>query len=94
MKATSIQILELDGSTEVLVGFLPVDLEAKLCAGLEDYGNLVVCHVGGQSGDVQNGFVKIRVGFCVVSGGHAEVGHRGSRREEKREWRRNRRGGE
>ena len=74
--------------------FLPVDLKAKLCAGLEDYGNLVVCHVGGQSGDVQNGFVKIRMGFCVVSGGHAEVGHRGSGREEERERRRNRRGGE
>lgn len=67
---TSIQILELDGSAELHVGVLPADLEAKLCAGLEDDGNLVVCHVGRQSGDVQNGFVKIRMGFGVVSGGH------------------------
>jgi hypothetical protein len=93
-KITSIQILELDGSVELLIGFLPVDLEAKLCTGLEDCGNLIVCHVGGQSGDVQNGFVKIRMGFCVVSGGNAEVGHRGSRRQEKRGRMRNRRDGE
>ena len=77
---TSIQILELDGSAELLVGVHPVDLEAKLCAGLEDEGNLVVCHVRRQSGDVQNWFVKIRMGFGVVSGGHVLVGHRGCRR--------------
>jgi len=94
MKITSIQILELDGSAELLVGFLPGDLETKLCTGLEDYGNLVVCHVGGQSGDVQNGFMKIRMGFSVVSGGRVEVGHRGSRRQEKRGRMRNQRGGE
>lgn len=70
MKITSIQILELDGSVEFLVVFLPVDLEAKLGAGLEDEGNLVVRYARRQSGDVQNGFVKIRMGFCVVSDGH------------------------
>jgi len=42
---TSIQILELDGSAELLVRILPVDLEAKFCTGLEDEGNLVVRHV-------------------------------------------------
>ena len=68
---TSIQILELDGSAELLVGILPVDLEAKLCTGLEDDGNLVVRHIRRQSGDVQNGLVKIRMRFCVISGGHA-----------------------
>jgi hypothetical protein len=77
MKMTSIQILELDGSVELLVGILPADLETKLCAGLEDEGNLVVGHVGRQPGDVQNGFVKIRMRFGVVSGGHDWVGHRG-----------------
>lgn len=70
MKLTSIQILELDGSAELLVRFLPVYLEAKLCARLENEGNLVVCNVGRQSGDVQNWFVKIRMGFSVISGGH------------------------
>ena len=70
MKMTSIQILELDGSAELLKGFLPVDLKAELRAGLKNEGNLVVCNVGGQSGDVQNGFVKIRMGLGVVSGGH------------------------
>ena len=68
---TSIQILELDGPVELLVGLLPVYLEAKLCAGLEDEGNLVICHATRQSGDVQNGFVKIRMRFCVVNDGHA-----------------------
>jgi hypothetical protein len=67
---TSIQILELDGSVELLLGLLPVDPKAKLRAGLEDEGNLVVCHVTRQSGDVQNGFVKIGMRFGVVSGGH------------------------
>jgi len=90
---TSIQILELDGSVELLVVLLPVDLEAKLCAGLEDEGNLVVCHARGQSGDVQNGFVKIRMRFRVVSDGHVEFGHRGCCRQKKRA-RRNRKSGE
>ena len=45
MKMTSIQILELDGSAELLDGFLPVDLEAKLGARLENESNLVVCDV-------------------------------------------------
>ena len=94
MKMTSIQILELDGSVELQVGLLPVDLEAKLCTGLEDEGNLVVCHARRQSGDVQNGFVKIRMRFGVVSDGHAQVGHRGCCHQEKRARRRNRRGGE
>lgn len=67
---TSIQELELDGSVELLVGLLSVNLEAKLCTRLEDESNLVVCNVGRQSGDVQNGFVKIRMGFGVISGGH------------------------
>ena len=70
MKMTSIQILELDGSVELQVVLLPVDLEAKLRARLEDEGNLVVCYANRQSGDVQNGFVKIRVGLCVMSDGH------------------------
>ena len=70
MKTTSIQTLELDGSVEFLVVLLPVDLEAKLCAGLEDEGNLVVCHARRQSGDVQHGFVKIRMGFARGSDGH------------------------
>lgn len=77
---TSIQILELDGSAELLVGVFAADLEAELCAGLEDEGNLVVCHVGGQSGDVQNGLVEIRMRLGVVSNGHVQVGHRGCRR--------------
>ena len=67
---TSIQVLELDGSTELVVGLLSVYLEAKLCTWLEDEGNLVVGNVGRQSGDVQNGFMKIRMGFSVISGGH------------------------
>lgn len=67
---TSIQILELDGSAELLERFLSVDLEAKLCAWLKDEGNLVVCNVGRQSGDVQNWFMKIRMGFSAMSGGH------------------------
>jgi hypothetical protein len=71
MKMTSIQILELDGSAELLVWILSVDLEAKLCAWLEDEGNLVVSNIGRQTGDVQNWFVKIRMGFCVMSGWHA-----------------------
>jgi hypothetical protein len=70
MKMTSIQILELDGSAELLEGFLSVNLDAKLCAWLENEGNLIVCNVRRQSGDVQNGFMKIRMGFSVVSGGH------------------------
>ena len=77
---TSIQILELYGSAELLEGLLPVNLEAKLCAWLENEGNLIVCYVGRQSGDVQNGFVKIRMGFSVISGGHVQVCHRGCRR--------------
>ena len=67
---TSIQILELDGSVELLKVLLPVDLETKLGARLEDEGNLVVCHARRQSGDVENWFVKIRMGF-----GHVYVGH-------------------
>ena len=63
---------------------LPVDLEAKLGAGLEDEGNLVVCHARRQSGDVQNWFVKIRMGFGHAYVGQVEVGHRGCSREEKR----------
>ena len=82
---TSIQILELDGSAELLVVVLPVDLEAKLCAGLENEGNLVVGHVCGESGDVQNGFMEIWMGLGVVSGGHVEVGHHGCCREEREE---------
>ena len=67
---TSIQMLELDGSTELKVGLLSGYLKAKLCTWLEDEGNLVVGNVGRQSGDVQNGFMKIRMGFSVMSGGH------------------------
>lgn len=72
MKMTSIQILELDGPAELLllVELFSVDLEAKLCAWLENEGNVVVCNIGRQSGDVQNWFVKIRMGFGVISGGH------------------------
>lgn len=94
MKMTSIQKLELDGPAELLVRLLSVDLETEFCAWLEDDSNLVVGHERGQSGDVQNGFMKIRMGFDVVSGGHVDVGHRGGRREEKRGRRMNRRGGE
>ena len=67
---TSIQTLGLDGSVVFLVGLLSVDLEVKLCVWLEDKSNPVVHHARWQSEDVQNGFVKVRMRFGVVSDRH------------------------
>ena len=84
-KMTSIQTLGLDGSVELLVGHLLVDLEVKLCTWLEDKGNLVVHHARWQSEDEQNGFAKVRMRFGVVSDRHGWVSHRGCCRQEKSE---------
>ena len=74
---TLTQKLEFDCSPELLVGLFPVDLEAKHWGTwLEEKGNLAIRHVGRQPGDVQNGFVKVRMWFGVVKDGDIWVGHR------------------
>ena len=68
---TSIQVFKFDGSAELFVRAPPVDIEANRKAPREGGSNLVVGNVGWQSGDVQNGFVEVRMGFSTISGERA-----------------------